>query len=44
MEFRQRDDQINRIYGEGRSEKWKLGRGTTREMVFMERDDQRNGI
>ncbi len=54
MEFRQRDDQRrifmemdnqrNGIYGEGRSEKKNLGRGTSREMVFMERDDQRYEI
>jgi hypothetical protein len=44
MEFRQRDDQRNDINGEGRSEQWKLGRGTTRDMVVMERYDQRNGI
>jgi hypothetical protein len=56
MEFRQRDDQrnyiyrendqINDIYGEGRSEKWNIGtgmmkwnfcRGTTREITFIER-------
>jgi hypothetical protein len=39
-EFRQRDDQRNGIFGEGRSEKGNLGRGTPREMEFMERDDQ----
>jgi hypothetical protein len=43
MEYRQRDDQRNGNYGEGRPEKWDLDRGTTREMIFMERDDQRNG-
>jgi hypothetical protein len=41
MEVRQRDDQRNGFYGEGRSEKWNLGRETTREMELMERDDQR---
>jgi hypothetical protein len=44
MEFRQRDDQRNDVYGEGRSEKLYLKRGTIREMEFRQRDDQRNGI
>jgi hypothetical protein len=44
MVFRQRDDQSNGVFGEGRPEKWNLGRGTTREMEVRQRDDQRNKI
>ncbi len=42
MEFRQRGDQRNGIYREGRSErKGQLGRGTARERDYYGEDDQR---